>query len=202
MVCRLITGHLVASLLQRDGITGRTLAVDTMTQNCPLAAALLKLVFPSQFIGIFYLMPLLYLLIQFVESIFFIAMIKYKLKREAEEKENAFFALGGVPVGRIRRISLHTIDKIRRSLTWSRSSEISSGSVDIQEDEDSQEVFTLSMRRNNLIKMAIAEEEEMSASSLSRKENEEKMTTLNRLSSQTEEEKEAQFEDVDISKSE
>ena len=48
-------------------------------------------------------------------------MIKHKLKREAEEKENAFFALGGVPVG-----------------------------------------------------MAIAEEEEMSASSLSRKENQKK----------------------------
>ena len=138
MVCRLI---LVASLLQRDGITGRTLTVDTMTQNCPLAAALLKLVFPSQFIGIFYLMPLLYLLIQFVNSIFFIAMIRYKLKQKQKKKKTHFL-------------------------------------------------------------LAIAEEEEMSASSLSRKENEEKMTTLIRPSSQTEEEKEAQFEDVDISKSE
>jgi len=182
-------------------------AVDTMTQNGPLAACILKIVFPSNFIGVFYILPLFYSLFQFLEALFFVAFVRYKIKREEEEKENAFFALGGVPVGRIRRISMHTIDRIRRSFTRSRSSEISdSMPTDLQHDEgdDEQDVFT----RHNLITMAIAEEEEeQSASSEKKNSNKDKKKVKNQsdlaheiLSSISKEEASG-FEDVNISKS-
>ena len=177
-----------------------------MTQNGPLAAAILKIVFPSDFIGIYYILPLLYSLIQFLESLLFVAIVRYKIKREEEEKENAFFALGGVPVGRIRRISLHTIDRIRRSFTRSRSSEISDPNpADLQHDEadDEQDVFSTMARRHNLITMAIAEEEEQSTSSTKKESKTERAPsdhTQEVLSSISKEEA-TQFEDINISKS-
>ena len=154
----------MATLLRHDDITRRSLAVEAMTQNGPLASAVLVLLFPSNVIGVYFLLPLVYSAVQFFLSLIFVALVRYKIKAEQNEKENAFFALGGVPVGRIRRVSMHTIDRIRRSFTWSRSSgEISEPPLEVNDDED-HDVFTMN-RRHNVIKTAIAEEDEGSSSS-------------------------------------
>ena len=207
---RLACGIILTTLLRQNNITSRTVTVDSMTQNGPLAAAILRLVFPSNFIGAYYLLPLLYSVFQFLEALLFVAIMRYKQKMEEEEKENAFFALGGVPVGRIRRISMHTIDRIRRSFTRSRSSDVSDqGPQDVQQcDDDDQEVFGTSARRHNILNTAITEEEEEQSTSSHKNDSKKRKKQVEPccdlphdiLSSMNKEEA-SQFEDVSISSS-
>lgn len=173
-----------------------------MSLNGAVACGILRLLFPVDVMGIFVIFPFLYSIFQFLEALLYIALVRYKLKSEEEEKENAFFALGGVRVNRVQRISLHAIDKFRRSFTRSKSSDISDPAPEPRHDDDN--VFMASSQRNSLMKMAIAEEDE-STSSIKRKSSgsKKKKKKTNRTSSlQTSTSlSRSWFEDVDISKS-
>ena len=193
-------------LFQFIAITHRTIAVETMTLNGAFASGILRLLLPVDAIRIYVIFPFIYSIIQFVEALLYVVLVRYKLKQEEEKKENAFFALGGVRVNRVHRISLHAIDKIRKSITRSMSSEVSDYLPDCYRDDgdDDQDVFTTTPKRNNLMRIAITEEEESGSSvkqkssrSTKKKKKKGRTSSLKTSSSMSK----SRFEDVDISKS-
>ncbi|CAK8688089.1 unnamed protein product [Clavelina lepadiformis] len=134
-------GFLLSTVARINGNTRRTVAIETMCQNGQLGCAILKVAFPHQLIGSFFVFPLLYSAFQMVEGLLVVAFFKFKDKSPGQSPtEEKKFDLNSDSVRKLRKVSIHVIDRMRQSFARIKSEDrlpVVPGSIDELSDEQS-----------------------------------------------------------------
>ena len=147
---RFASGYLLSTLTKLDDSRRRTVAMETGCQNGQLGCAVLKVAFPNQLIGSFFLFPLLYSVFQLTEGLLLIALTQLRQRRE-ESRPTVKCTLDAKT--RIKTISLHVWNRLKKtgypphteklteapstSFTTSPGKEPESSSTSITSDESS-----------------------------------------------------------------
>uniref|UniRef100_H2YTN2 Uncharacterized protein n=1 Tax=Ciona savignyi TaxID=51511 RepID=H2YTN2_CIOSA len=119
-------GFLLSFAARQNPQTRRTVAIETGCQNGQLGCAILKVAFPNHLIGSFFVFPLLYSVFQLVEGLLLVAIYKYFSSGDEGNLETEKPVISPVrpdAFARFRKISLHTIDKVRERLSRSSRSD-------------------------------------------------------------------------------
>ncbi|XP_034015852.1 sodium/bile acid cotransporter-like isoform X2 [Thalassophryne amazonica] len=83
-----VLGYVIALICRLDHKCGRTISMETGCQNMQLSMAILKVAFPPEVIGVMYIFPLIYTMLQVSEALLLALCIRcyQALKPAAKEK--------------------------------------------------------------------------------------------------------------------
>ncbi|XP_066533925.1 hepatic sodium/bile acid cotransporter [Hoplias malabaricus] len=88
-----ILGYVLSIFFKLNGPSRRTVAMETGCQNLQLCSTILKVAFPPELIGPFYLFPFVYIIFQVSEALFFIILFRCH-ERLTSSKEKVVYHQG------------------------------------------------------------------------------------------------------------
>ncbi|KAK7133009.1 hypothetical protein R3I94_015035 [Phoxinus phoxinus] len=80
-------GYILSTLFRMNAPGRRTVSVEVGCQNIQLCSTILKVAFPAEVIGQLYFFPILYMVFQIVEALFFIVLFRCIQKLSPSQKE-------------------------------------------------------------------------------------------------------------------